>query len=312
MTQTMNYYRKHRPTDFHELVGNQALVESLTNYFKEKKTYSPSYLLTGASGCGKTTLARIIATKYLKARPESIHEINSADNRGIDTARHIAHLSSFGALGGGSQVFIIDEVHMATKEWQNAMLKPLEDVPEGVYFFLCTTEADKVIKPIKTRCMPIEVESLGERDLERLLGRVSRLEGLNFSRNILQEIAINSQGSARTALNLLEKVSEMTEEREIIEAVQLSPSEITAKEFPDLCQGIIQGNWTQAKRALNALRGEDSEKMRRSISTYLLSVALGNGNQANASASKLEFFTYPTYDSGFAGITSAIFMACNA
>src|SRR5690606_15380302 len=99
----------------------------------------------------------------------SIREINSANNRGIETARQIIDQMRFMPAGGSTLVYIIDELHMATKDWQNAMLKPLEDTPAHVFFFLCTTNPEKLIAPLKSRCLEVKFNSLDEKEMYILL-----------------------------------------------------------------------------------------------------------------------------------------------
>ncbi len=170
----MNIYRKHRPVEFDEMAGNEAEIESFQKVL-EKESPPHTYLLIGPSGCGKTTLARIAARK-LGADALSLTEINSADNRGIDTAREIIHQLHYLPPGSGSRVFIIDELHQTSKDWQNAMLKPLEDTPEHVYFFLCTTDPNKLIKAIRTRCTEVRVNPLDPDTIYRIILRVGKID----------------------------------------------------------------------------------------------------------------------------------------
>ena len=152
----MNLYNKYRPKDFNEMVGDSAIIENLkTNIKKEDKSHV--YLFTGPAGCGKTTAA-LICANYID-NPQVI-EINSANNRGIDTAREIIENINGRPIMGGSWVYIIDEVHETTKDWQDAMLKPLESTPPYVYFFLCTTNPEKLKTAVKNRCSIYNFKSI--------------------------------------------------------------------------------------------------------------------------------------------------------
>ena len=143
----MSLYLKYRPKDFDEMVGNDETIESLKKLI-QKEDRPHTYLFTGQSGCGKTSAARICANK-LGAKGHSIIEINSSNNRGIDTARDIIDQMQYKPLEGNIWVFIIDEIHQTTSVAQNALLKPLEDTTDSAYFFLCTTDPQKLIKPLK-------------------------------------------------------------------------------------------------------------------------------------------------------------------
>ena len=129
----MELYRKYRPNALDEMVGNEATIKSLK---KELENGSHTFLMTGPAGCGKTTLARIMA-KEVGAGPLSIHEINSAENRGIDTAREVMEQMRFNPSDGNAIVWIFDECHQWLAPVQNAFLKALEDTPAHCYFFLC-------------------------------------------------------------------------------------------------------------------------------------------------------------------------------
>ena len=120
----MELYRKYRPNTLDEMVGNQATIKSLQ---KELENGSHVFLMTGPAGCGKTTLARIMA-KEVGAGPLSIHEINSAENRGIDTAREVMEQMRFNPSDGDAIVWIFDECHQWLGPVQNAFLKALEDM----------------------------------------------------------------------------------------------------------------------------------------------------------------------------------------
>ena len=148
MEEKLELYRKYRPTTLDQMVGNEATIKSLK---KELENGSHTFLFTGNAGCGKTTLARIIA-KEVGAGELSIREINSADNRGIDTAREVMEQMRFNPSDGDALVWILDEVHMISSAGPNAFLKALEDTPSHCYFFLCTTNPEKLISPLKTRC----------------------------------------------------------------------------------------------------------------------------------------------------------------
>ena len=157
----MELYRKYRPQTEDEMVGNESAIKAVK---KELENGSHVFLFTGNAGCGKTTMARIIA-KEVGAGDLSIREINSAENRGIDTARDILEQMQYMPSDGDALVWIFDECHKWTNDMQNAMLKPLEDTPDHVYFFLCTTDPQKLIKPLVTRCSVVAMKPLNDEEM---------------------------------------------------------------------------------------------------------------------------------------------------
>jgi len=294
----MNLYRKYRPATFGDIIGNQAAVESLEKQLN-KKDQPHSFLISGPSGCGKTTLARI-AANIIGASELSIQEINTANNRGIDTARTIIDNNQYSSPDGKPIVYIIDEVHQTTKDWQNAMLKPLEDTPNHVYFFLCTTDPGKLLKDIKTRCTSISVKPLIESDLYKLVRKVHLAEEGNLSKEILHLIAKNSDGSARTALVLLENVIEMEDEEKIREVINLGTD--ANSQTIDLCRLLLKrAHWKEISVVLRGLTGEDPEKIRRAVLGYMNAVLLKTFN--NQAVNVMECFQEPVYNTGFPGIT---------
>ena len=143
----MELYNKYRPQTPEEIYGNDLAIKSIRS---ELNKGAHVFLLTGPGGCGKTTTARVFA-RQLGADELSIHELNSSENRGIDSVREIMEQIRYTPLDGGKTVYILDEMHQQTSASQNALLKVLEECPEHCYFFLCTTNPEKLIQPLKTR-----------------------------------------------------------------------------------------------------------------------------------------------------------------
>lgn len=295
----MSLYRKHRPETLEALVGNDAQIEALQGIFAEPMENWPrAFLISGPSGCGKTTIARILARQHIKAPEMNIREVNTADNRGIDTAREIIDTMRYIPPGGGPLVYVIDECHMTTKEWQNAMLKPLEDGPRWVFFFLCTTIPAKLDKAIHTRCTQITVEPQNEKSLFRLARRVAKAEKFEISDRVLEALSVAAAGSPRAALVALEKVSTMRTEESQMLAVEGSVEEET--ETRELCQALLGSDWKAVSKALAGLRQQDAEKTRRAVLGYMTSVVLNSGKPKAALV--LRAFQGNTYDVGFPGV----------
>lgn len=306
----MGLYHKYRPQDEDEMLGNEAQLKALSRGFsKPRAEWSHAFMVSGPSGCGKTTLARLVAKKYLGGNDLNIREINTADNRGIDTARQIIEDTKFLPAMGGNIIYIIDECHMTTKEWQNAMLKPLEDCPGHVFFFLCTTDPQKMLPAIHTRCTQIKVESQPSKMLYRLAKQVAKMEGLEIPDEVLQEISVQAGGSPRAALVLLEKVAQLSELEEMLEACSV-PTELSDNTI-DLCRGLLNGSWSKCKEVLKGLKDQDSEKVRRAVTGYMSSVVLGGGDTSHKAAVVLEHFSSDTYSNGFPGVVLMAYSACH-
>jgi DNA polymerase-3 subunit gamma/tau len=301
----MNLYRKHRPEDFSEVRGNEEAVAALAAQF-EKPDHAHCFLFYGPSGCGKTTLARIVAKTVLGASDLSIHEINSSDNRGIDTARDLQDKMRFRSSDGAPTVFIIDEVHQTTKDWQNAMLKPLEDTPEHVYFMLCTTEPGKLIKALHTRLTTVEVKPLTEEELIKLAMKVAKKEGWTIPKEAYEKMASEAGGSPRQMLVFLEKIGSLDSVEDMLK--NIASAEAVEVEGIALCRALLSNRpWKELSGILQGLKNEEPEKLRRAVLGYMNSVLLNSGKH-NAGII-MQAFSENTYDSGFPGLVLMAFTA---
>lgn len=304
----MTLYTKYRPTEFSDMVGNEVAIKALQKSL-EKKNHSHVYMFAGPAGTGKTTLARIMA-KHLGASELDIREYNSASNRGIDTAREIQQQMKLYPVSGDAIVYIIDEVQKVSPDFAGAMLKPLEDTPPHVYFFLCTTDPQKILKAIRTRCTEIKLELLPPEKLVKVIRRVIKLENLNISKEISSQIAEKAEGCPRKALVILEQVAslELEEEQEsYLDSGTFSEEDV---EIVQLCRKLIDihANWQHIAKILKQLSADgkldDAEKARYAILGYMNAVLL-NGTMNERIALAIEAFSEPTYNSGKAGITLA-------
>ena len=294
-------YQKYRPQTFAEMVGNEAQVEALQKMI-ESESRPHVYLFSGETGCGKTTAARICA-QLVGAGELSITEVNSSNNRGIETARQLIDQMQMLPIDGSAQVFIIDELHQTTKDWQNAMLKALEDTPEHVYFFLCTTDPQKLLPTLRKRCQIFNFNPIPEETLTRLIRRVAKKEGLEISMELAEAISNKSEGSARTSLVILEKIAGLEAEK----ALKIISSYIDEEsaEVIELCRALIGGRpWPEVCKILKGLKeaGLEAEKIRYAVMGYMSSVLL-NGKDSPSAAVSLEYFSEPFYNSGFPGVT---------
>lgn len=309
----MGLYQKHRPTSLEDVMGNDATLEGIRGHFAQAPhLINHAHVIHGGSGCGKTTLARAIARNILGATDLTIREINTADNRGIDTIREIIDQLRFMPVGGKALVYIIDEAHGLSKDAKRALLKPLEDTPKHVYFFLCTTNLAELLKgdeggAISTRVAQWKVEPLPTRMLFRLVDRVAKAEGVDVDDDVLQACAKAAEGSPRAALVALEKVLPIANKESQLEVLE-SPLEEDPSSL-DFCRALCSRNWSKVAPTLAPLKGGDVEKIRRGVLGYMAAILLKGWN--DAAAANLEAFSAPTYDTGFPGLVRAAALACS-
>lgn len=295
----MDLAEKYRPVSFDEMVGNKDQINSLKKQF-EKENHPHVFLFTGNFGVGKTTAARICANML----DAEIMEINSANNRGIDTAREIIEQMQMVPISGKCWAFILDEFARTTSDFQHSLLKPFEDTPGHVYFFLCTTDPQKLLPTVKSRCVPYHFNTLTEQQIYKVLNRVIEKEGVKVEDNVLEAIADNCQGSARNALKLLSKVVGV-EEAKALKIIKDGDIEEVA--IKDLCQGLLKGmSWGKCAGILKGLSDIEPEKVRYAVIGYMNAVLL-NGKQDDNAAQIIYEFREPFYNTGKAGLTLACY-----
>ena len=198
-------YRKYRPSSLDELIGQSDAVQLISEQIKNNNL-SHAYLFSGPRGVGKTSLARIIATTIGCDPVFDITEIDAASHNKVDDVRELNDSVNFIASSPGKKrVFILDEVHMLSNAASNAFLKTLEEPPEHVIFILATTEPDRVIETIRSRTTQIAFKRIKNTDIITSLEKISKAEKIKLSKDVLEYIANQSDGSLRDAINLFEQ-----------------------------------------------------------------------------------------------------------
>jgi len=268
----MGLYQSVRPNEWKDVVGNNGVVGSLRGLVKRTPEDRPHcILLKGPKGCGKTTMARILAREF-GAEPNEIFEYNAANTRGIDTIREVVSNMKLSAFGGGAKCYIFDESHQLTKAAQEALLKDTEDTPKHCYIFFCTTDPQNIIPTLYNRFTDYEVDLLSTKNILAVLERACKIKGLNVSNDVLEIIACNSKGTSRTALVLLEKVMDADEET----AISLLVTEIDSENGAfDLARMLIRKpeirkrEWKKILHIFQTIKEVDSERIRHSILGFL-------------------------------------------
>lgn len=204
MSENIALYRKYRPHTFKDVKDQDHIVTVLEGSIK-KEMIPHAILFAGGRGTGKTTLARIFA-KEIGVSDVDIYEIDAASNRGIDDVRELRESVHTMPYESERKVYIIDEVHMLTKEAFNALLKTLEEPPSHVVFILATTEADKLLDTILSRCQVFTMRQPSREVLNKVVTEVAEKEGFKLSNDAADLIAIAADGSFRDALGVTQKV----------------------------------------------------------------------------------------------------------
>ncbi len=202
-------YRKYRPQTFADVVGQDSIVQSLSKAITDNKI-AHAYLFTGSRGTGKTTIARIVAHD-LGVQPVDIEEIDAASNRGIDDIRALREAVHSLPFSSPYKVYIIDEVHMLTKEAFNALLKTLEEPPKHIIFILATTDLEKVPETIVSRCQTVMFRRPTETILANHVIDIAKREGRTLEPAAAGLIAMLADGAFRDALGILQKVLNSTD-----------------------------------------------------------------------------------------------------
>jgi DNA polymerase-3 subunit gamma/tau len=262
--------RKYRPQRFEDVVGQEHVTQTLTNAVEQKRI-AHAYLFCGPRGTGKTTIARIFAKclnctggpkadfddtdsrcqEIAEGRSLDVLEIDAASNRGIDEIRELRETCRYTPASGKFKIYIIDEVHMLTKEAFNALLKTLEEPPAHVKFMFATTDPEKVLPTILSRCQRFDLRRIPVALISKHIEHIAKKEKVKIEPTALYAIARGAEGALRDAESTLDQLISFCGEK-IEEADVLSMFGLVAQgQLLDLARAVLAGEIEPALRQLN-------------------------------------------------------------
>ncbi len=249
-------YRKYRPKKFKDVLGQEQVVKVLEASIKNGNI-SHAYLFAGSRGTGKTSVARILANE-LKVAPEDVYEIDAASNRGIDEIRALREAVHTLPFRSPYKVYIIDEAHMLTKEAFNALLKTLEEPPAHVIFILATTELDRVIETVISRCQVFTFKKPNHNVLKHVVAAIATEEGFTLEPASADLIAMLAEGSFRDAQSILQKVISSSSDKKIsLAEVELITGAPKSSLLNAVIESIEKGELEKGLTAVSTVAAEN-------------------------------------------------------
>jgi DNA polymerase III subunit gamma/tau len=250
------FYRKYRPQTFEDVIGQDHIIKVLKGAI-ELGNISHAYLFSGSRGTGKTSVARILS-REIGTTESDLYEMDAASNRGIDDIRSIRESVSTLPFESKYKVYIIDEVHMLTKDAWNAFLKTLEEPPKHVVFILATTELGKVPETVISRCQTFTFKEPSQKILTDFAHNIAKKEGVALDKDAAELIALLGDGSFRDSHGILEKVLSSTKDkkvtREEVEAVTGAPK---AELVRSILEAVVEKKLEKGMEAIQKARSEN-------------------------------------------------------
>jgi DNA polymerase-3 subunit gamma/tau len=291
-------YRKYRPQKFAEVVGQEHVVQTLTNSIRGNNI-SHAYLFSGPRGSGKTTIARLFAKaincetrkpenqstsfepcnkcssclEIMAGNSMDLIEIDAASHTGVDDIRQLIEGVKFSPVKSKYKIFIIDECHQLSKSAANALLKTLEEPPAHAIFLLATTEPHKMIPTILSRCQKFDFKRLQIPEIIKKLEFISKKENIKFDESALSLIALNSRGSFRDAESLLDQCMSFAGENSLIKTQDVKEllGIVEVGEISRFVDFLVAKNTKDAISSINLLcdNGVDLQEFTKTLVFYL-------------------------------------------
>lgn len=286
----MALYRRWRPKDFTDVVGQKQVSETLMRAIREDKV-AHAYLFSGPRGTGKTSIAKIFARaincekgptdhpcnectsckQILEGRSMDVLEIDAASNRGIDEVRALRESAKFMPVEGRKKIFIIDEAHMLTNEAWNALLKTIEEPPAHIMFIFATTEPEKIPVTILSRCQRYTFRRITAQDITEHLLHVAEGSGIQLDPKAARLIAVHADGGLRDALSILDQCSGMTDDVITMAHVESMIGLVSKKWVIDMVSHIMHGDGAAMLLAIQSAlsEGRDTKQMVSALTEHL-------------------------------------------
>ena len=234
---------KYRPVGWESVIGQESVVKILKQQI-QTNTFKNAYIFSGASGCGKTTCARIFANEINKHQGNPI-EIDAASNNGVDNVRQISENATARALDSEYKIYIIDEAHMLSNQAWNAFLKTIEETPKYTIFIFCTTDSQKIPDTIKNRCMRFNFTRIPAYQIKFRLEYVCQQEGFTNYQDACDYISRICRGEMRNALSLLETCADYSTDFSIDNVIN-AIGDFSYDTYFQLTNAILDGDCSKA------------------------------------------------------------------
>lgn len=292
ISEVNDLHTKYRPTELKQVMGQGAAVKALRAVIDRGTSHS--FLFTGPSGVGKTTIARIVANA-VGIQPPDLLELDAASNSSVNDMRDIVDKTNYLPAYGDSRGCIVDEAHALSKQAWQAVLKSCEEPPAHFFWFFCTTEVGKVPNTIQTRCTNLLLTSIDHDDVFDRIQEVAKAEGIDLDDDILDVIAKSANGSMRAALVGLAACSRAKDSKQ---AAKILRHALPDKDLIDFVRYIAGGkavSWDTTMARLEKIGDVEPESLRITLVHYLMKMLAGckdNGKAAKL-LSVLSMFRTP-------------------
>lgn len=303
---TQEIYKKYRPKDLNEIVGQDHIVKPLSKML-ESKEVPHTILFCGPKGTGKTTTVHILK-KELKCSKWDFTDQDCGQKGGIDTIRDIERNINLVPMKGKTRIWVLNECHQLSAAAQNSLLDMTEFTPKHAYFFLCTTDPQKLLPALRSRCTIFACKPINGTNMRKLLQRICKQEKLKISEEVEDKIISNADGSARNALVLLNSIKLLTSEEDQLETIA---SSITEKSAIEIARTIFnpRAKWIDMCKLLKETKGEEPESIRNLILSYANTILLSGGKQSERAFEVIQIFRDNWYDCKNSGLSSCCYEA---
>jgi len=281
---------KYRPTSFSEVVGQESITQTLENSLKTNQL-AQALLFCGPRGVGKTSCARILARQINSSDPSStedfafnIFELDAASNNSVEDIRKINEQVRIPPQVGSHKIYIIDEAHMLSNAAFNAFLKTLEEPPKHAIFILATTEKNKIIPTVLSRCQVYDFKRISVQEIQAYLVKIASKRNLQFEENALYLIAQKAEGALRDALSIFDRMVSFTKGNLSASAVADNLNLLDHQTYASLGTLIIQNNIPQLLTSYDELikRGIDSMQFINGLGDHFRNLMLAKDSKTVA------------------------------